>query len=57
MAEQTIQDVLSAHSNWLQNSGHGKRAILINADLSNIDLRGADLRMQIYAGLISLAPT
>ena len=50
MADRTIQDVLSDHSDWLQNSGHGQRAILINADLSNIELRGANLREVNLAG-------
>jgi uncharacterized protein YjbI with pentapeptide repeats len=50
MAGRAIQDVLSDHSDWLQNSGHGQRAILINTDLSNIDLQGADLREVNFAG-------
>ncbi len=50
MAGRAIQDVLSDHSDWLQNSGHGQRAILINTDLSNINLQGADLREVNLAG-------
>ena len=43
-ADRTFEDVLSEHDDWLRNPAQGKRAVLINRDLSKLDLRGANLK-------------
>ena len=44
MSPEELEELLEAHSQWLQNGQEGHRAVLIDQDLRVLDLRGADLR-------------
>ena len=43
MTKEELQDIIKSHEKWL-NCGDGKRAVLCDVDLSNINLNHSDLR-------------
>ena len=45
-----LEFILLEHVRWLADRSHGKRASLIDTDLTGLDFSHADLRMAVLSG-------